>query len=144
MLGCLLGLRYDQCFAVPVRLRVEQQTSPLAIDAEQPRFSWQSDARTAGWMQGGYEILVAQDETKLQRGDADVWRSGRIASSDSINIAYGGPALQSRTRYWWSVTVWDTQGRKEISSAAWFETGPGAGDWTASGLDARTRRANAS
>src|SRR5207244_1362417 len=47
-------------------------------------------------------------------------------------VDYAGPATASRTRYYWRVRVWDTHGRASPWSAtSWWETGLGAGDWTA-------------
>ena len=120
-------------WAAPVRLRVEQRVNPLGMDVRRPRFSWQSDATERGWTQTGYQILVATSEGLLRAGKADVWDSGRVASGESLQVGYGGPALQSRQRYYWSVEVWDGQGRTARSSeVAWWEMGLlEAADWKA-------------
>src|SRR3984885_636694 len=118
--------------ASPVQLRTEHRTNPLAIDPPTPHFAWQNDDTTPSWMQSGYQILVATSEKNLTTGNADIWDSGRIASSDSINIPYSGPALKSQTRYFWLVRVWDNKGGNSTSSPAWFETGLlSPSDWTA-------------
>ena len=41
-------------------------------------------------------------------GDLKVayWSTGRIASDQSLNVRYAGPALKASTRYYWRVTVW--------------------------------------
>src|SRR5271163_1220378 len=52
-------------YALPVRLRVEQQTNPLGIDEMRPTFSWQSDATERGWTQSAYRILVASEAELL-------------------------------------------------------------------------------
>ena len=109
--------------ASPVQLRTEHRTNPLGMDAATPYFAWQSDATTPNWMQTGYQILVATSEKNLTTGKADIWDSGRIATSDSIDIPYSGPALKSQTRYFWLVRVWDNQGGNSTSTPAWFETG---------------------
>jgi hypothetical protein len=42
---------------------------------------------------------------------------------ESFGVPYGGPALASRTRYYWQVRVWDNYGRvSPWSQPAWFET----------------------
>ncbi len=118
--------------ASPVQLRTEHLTNPIGIDAAKPQFAWQSDATTPNWMQSAYQVLVATTETNLASGNADVWDSGRIASSDSINITYGGPTLKPQTRYLWSVRVWDDKGKESTSPTAWFETGLlSPSDWNA-------------
>jgi alpha-L-rhamnosidase len=118
--------------ASPIQLRTEYRTDPIGIDAERPQFAWQSDAKTPNWMQSAYQIFVATSEKNLAAGNGDVWNSGRISSSDSINISYGGPALKSRMCYYWLVRVWDNKGVSSTSSPARFETGLlSPSDWTA-------------
>src|ERR1700722_9916249 len=113
--------------ATPVQLRTDHLTNPIGIDTPKPQFAWQSNAKTPNWMQSAYQLLVATSEKNLAagKGDAkpDIWDSGRITSSDSINIPYSGPALKPQTRYFWLVRVWDNKGGNSTSSAAWFETG---------------------
>ncbi|RXH56304.1 family 78 glycoside hydrolase catalytic domain [Granulicella sibirica] len=109
--------------AAPVKLRTEQMTNPAAIDVAKPVFSWQSDATSANWMQSAYEVLVSTDPSKLVPGKANIWDSGKITSSDSVNIPYAGPALTAQTHYFWAVQVTDKQGKTTHSTPAWFETG---------------------
>jgi alpha-L-rhamnosidase len=118
--------------AMTVHLRTNALENPLGIDTEHPAFAWQSDAKTANWMQSGYEVLVAKDVKDLRPGKAEVWDSGRVTSSESVDISYKGAALESQTRYVWKVLVWDSRGKETSSPAAWFETGLlKAGDWKA-------------
>ncbi|HEX3968152.1 MAG TPA: alpha-L-rhamnosidase, partial [Edaphobacter sp.] len=119
-------------FAAPVHLRTNHLTNPLGIDSPKPTFAWQSDETTRDWMQSDYQIFVATSEEKLAAGKTDIWNSGRIASSDSINIVYAGPALKPQTRYFWLVRVWDNKKHTSDSAPAWFETGLlSPSDWTA-------------
>jgi alpha-L-rhamnosidase len=118
--------------ATPVQLRTEHLTNPIGIDATKPQFAWQSDATTPNWTQSVYQILVATSESNLTTGKPDVWNSGRIASSDSIDIVYGGPALKPQTRYFWLVRVWDNKQNSSTSTPSWFETGLlSPSDWQA-------------
>src|ERR1700744_4198778 len=118
--------------ALPVHLRTEHMANPLGIDVAKPVFEWQSDAITPNWMQSAYEVTVAADVASLQNARTAIWDSGRIAGSDSINIVYGGPALQSQQRYFWRVKTWDSKGVSSVSAVAWFETGLLApSDWKA-------------
>jgi alpha-L-rhamnosidase len=83
-------------------------------------------------MQSAYEILVAADAAHLRPGKADAWDSGRVRSSESLNVTYTGTPLQSQRRYFWKVTVWDDHGKQSTSVPAWFETGlMNASDWRA-------------
>ena len=85
--------------ASPAHLQTEHRTDPLGVDVAFPRFAWQSDATAPNWIQRAYEIEVGTDEQAVRGGKGDVWDSGRIASPESIDIAYRGPALRSHTRY---------------------------------------------
>jgi alpha-L-rhamnosidase len=118
--------------ASPVQLRTDHLTNPIGIDTAKPQFAWQSNATTPNWMQSAYQLLVATSEKNLAPGKTDVWDSGRIASSDSINITYNGLALKPQTRYFWSVRVWDNKGGNSTSAPAWFETSLlSPSDWSA-------------
>jgi alpha-L-rhamnosidase len=108
----------------PVRLRCESLQNPLGIDAPAPRFSWQSDNTERNWRQSAYQILVANSAGALSGGRGDVWDSGKVSSGESVGIAYAGPKLESRKRYYWSVRVWDAVGKPSQSiETAWWETG---------------------
>jgi alpha-L-rhamnosidase len=119
--------------ATPVHLRCEYRNNPLGIDARTPHLSWQSDNTERNWKQSAYEILVASSHERLDSGHADVWDSGNIQSDDSVGIAYNGPALESRRRYYWKVRVWDAAGHpSESAGDAWWEMGLlHSADWTA-------------
>jgi alpha-L-rhamnosidase len=99
-------------------LRVEHTPTPLGIDVEAPRFSWQMEAPadTRGVAQSAYRIVV-NDE----RG-AVAWDTGRVTDDVSLGIPYAGQPLQPTTRYTWTVTVWDRQ-EATASATSWFETG---------------------
>mgnify|MGYP005852616039 CR=1 FL=1 len=101
----------------PARLLCEGHVNPLGIDAEHPRFSWWVNDDRAGAAQSAYQVEV--------RGDAGVtWDSGRVASSQSIEVPYAGPALAEGQRYTWRVRTWDSAGTASPwSEAAWFEMG---------------------
>jgi alpha-L-rhamnosidase len=110
--------------AAPVHLRCEYLENPLGIDAPVPHLSWQSDSTARNWSQAAYEVLVAGSEASLQAARADIWDSGRVESAESVGIAYRGPALESRHRYFWKVRVWDAAGQvSESAQSAWWEMG---------------------
>ncbi|WP_406132234.1 family 78 glycoside hydrolase catalytic domain [Streptomyces sp. NBC_00989] len=105
-------------------LTVEHRTDPLGVDAARPRFGWFMRSTARGRSQGAYQILVASSASKLTSTRADVWNSGRIRSSDSVAVRYTGRVLNASTRYHWTVTVWDTEGRPVGTAApSFFETG---------------------
>ena len=112
-------------------LRTEYQQNPVGLDARAPRMSWRMQAVRRGTMQSAYQLRVASDSVSLQR--APHWDSGKQQSEASILRPYGGPALRSRTRYYWQVRVWDDSGRASPWSApAFWEMGLlDRADWTA-------------
>ena len=61
-------------------------------------------------MQTHYEVMVATSRKALQRDEADLWSSGKVASDESVMVPYGGSALPSRTLAYWKVRVWDNYG----------------------------------
>src|SRR3989442_14300388 len=87
-------------------LRAEYKENPLAIDAREPRLSWQIQANGRGVMQSAYHVRVARSERDLHDGRNLVWDSGRISSDESAHCLYKGPSLQSGQRYYWQVSVW--------------------------------------
>lgn len=99
------------------KLRCEFLKDPQGIDTLQPRLSWilSSDAR--GQVQSAYEVLVASSEAKLKPGSADLWGSGRVASSQSIHVRYAGKPLNSGQPCFWKVRVWDKDGKASDWSA---------------------------
>src|SRR3984957_1589370 len=119
--------------ATPVHLRCEYLENPLGIDTVHPHLSWQSDNAERNWKQSAYEILVASNDENLQAGKADVWDSRKVDATESVGIAYAGPALESRRRYYWKVRVWDAAGQvSESAEAASWEMGLlRATDWKA-------------
>jgi alpha-L-rhamnosidase len=108
----------------PVELRVDNLTNPLGIDDPTPKFSWQLRDPEPGAKQTAYEVMVASSPELLAHGKADVWDSGRVASEQSLNVRYGGPALKPSARYSWCVKLWGANGKTYAASeTAWWETG---------------------
>ena len=105
------------------QLRCEYLDNPLGIDQPQPRLSWVLESNERGVKQTAYQILVAGSEAALKKGTGDLWDSGKVASDETIQIRYGGPALASRQGVWWKVRVWDQDGRSAESNAARWEMG---------------------
>ena len=94
-------------------LKTSHAQNPLGID-RLPYFSWVMNSPEQNVMQNAYRLTVSRD------GET-VWDSAVTESSQSCFVPYDGPALQSRTRYQWAVTVSDNKG-KEATASAWFET----------------------
>ncbi|WP_233843575.1 alpha-L-rhamnosidase [Dyella sp. 2HG41-7] len=109
-------------------LTTEHQTQPLAIDTTSPRFAWVVTQAPRGTSPAGYRIEVARTTKALADDHPDVWDSGRIASPESFDIAYAGPALAPSTRYYWKVIAQTSEG--EANATSWFETSPSLKEWS--------------
>ena len=104
------GLRVEQ-------LRCEYLDNPLGIDAAVPRLSWVVASSQRDQRQKACQILVAGSRAALEAGKADLWDSGKVASDQTLQVAYGGPRLQSRQVCFWKVRAWDREGKPSAWSA---------------------------
>ncbi|HEX6355015.1 family 78 glycoside hydrolase catalytic domain [Actinophytocola sp.] len=96
----------------PVIMRTTVESAPtlLGTDVSAPRLSWVVIG--AGTRQTAYQVRVD-----------DVWDSGKITSTRTVGVPYGGPPLTPHTRYHWRVRIWDERGRvSPWHSAGWWET----------------------
>ena len=118
-------------------LRTEYKQNPLGIDVRKPRMSWQIQGEGRGIMQSAYQIRVARSEPDVKAGRNLVWDSGRVASAESTQRVYEGPAVQSRQRYYWQTRVWDQGGKAtDWSEPAYWEVGLlSPADWQASWIE---------
>ena len=107
-----------------IDLTCENLHNPLGIDTATPRLSWKLASSRQGDSQTAYEIEVASSEALLTAGEADLWRSGRVASAQSVLVAYGGKALHPRDVAYWRVRPYDVKGKpSEWSEVALFGVG---------------------
>ena len=115
-------------------LTCESLQNPLAVDERIPQLSWQVDGEGRDRRQCAYRIVVDTDRIIVNSGAGREWDSGKVPSDATLHVCYGGRLLRPRTRYWWSVEVWDEHDRKSTpSDAVWWETGwmgePWPGCW---------------
>jgi alpha-L-rhamnosidase len=112
----------------------EYQENPVGIDVMQPRFGWQLVSGERNVMQTAYELRVADNAGAKHI----VWQTGKVQSDQSVHVVYEGPALVSRTRYYWQVRVWDNQGHASPWSAVqYWEMGLlQPADWSARWIQA--------
>ena len=108
----------------PRQLRCDFRVNPLGIDCVAPCLSWHLNDARRGALQSANQILVATQPEKLSVGQADVWDTGSVASRRSTSVRYGGPPLESRRRYWWTVRTWDRDGvPSPMAEPGWWEMG---------------------
>ena len=104
-------------------LETDAAAEPLGIDDATPRFSWRTTGAERALKQSSYRVVVATTAAKAAAGTGDVWDSGEVATGDPF-AEYKGPALASRTRYYWAVKT------DAWSAPSWFETAYlSAADW---------------
>lgn len=101
-------------------LKVEHLINPLSIDNPKPRFSWKLTSNVKNTVQSNYEIRVGKTAVI---GNKPFWASSK-AVDQSILIAYSGPELSTKTKYYWQVRVKDNHGNTSAWSAVqYFQTG---------------------
>lgn len=98
----------------PVRLRTEYLDEPLGIGTSSPRFTWEYAGEDESFLPSRSEIYIGTDP-------------------DHLTLYTEGAPLDSYTRYYWTVKVWDAEGRPcQSAGIASFETAClDASDWTA-------------
>ena len=112
-------------------LSVDYANNPLGNDNIAPVFGWNLQSDVRGQLQTAYRIGVSHSKEDLQAEIYDVWDSGKVISSESVNIKYNGIELDPTTRYYWCVTVWDKDGRQVTSNVdSYFETGLMDSGWS--------------
>ena len=120
--------------AVPQSLRCEYLPNPIGIDVSKPRLSWIVAADRRGAAQSAYQVLAATSQAALDDDQGDLWDSGRIASDETLHIAYAGKPLRSEADVFWKVRVWDEQEKASGWSdvATWRMGLLDAADWKGS------------
>lgn len=114
-------------------LLVEYDPSPVALDVQNPRFTWIIDLEGRNRKQSAFQLLVASDQEMLDTNKGDIWDTGLVLSGQSAQVAYGGPALESNTQYFWKVRIRDESGKiHPYSNNGTFSTGLlNENDWAA-------------
>ena len=122
------------------KLRCEYLVDPLGIDAAHPRLSWVLDSSGRDEKQTAYHILVASSPRLLDKGQGDLWDSGKVLSDETAQIACQGSPLSSRERCFWKVRVWDAKDHPSSWSAVghWEMGLLQPKDWSAQWITAQT------
>ena len=112
--------------STPSGLMCELLANPqttLITDAT-PEFGWIVRSEQADEIQTAYQIRVSTKRYLLHQNNPDQWDSGKIASSNSTNVSYAGPALESTRSYFWTVRTWNRSDQVSGWSAVQeFKTG---------------------
>src|SRR5882672_2678910 len=94
-IGFAMILAVNQCALAAEKLpdtmddlSVEYKVNPVGIDVLQPRLTWRLQSEQRGAVQTAYQIQVAETLDGLRTGGALTWDSGRVESSDSVQVIY--------------------------------------------------------
>lgn len=114
-------------------LRCEYLENPLGIDVPNPGLSWLINPGPRGRKQTAYQIQAASNLEQLQKGQSDLWDSGKVDSEQSVFVTYAGKPLASGASCYWKVRAWDNDGQPSPWSApAHWSMGPlREQDWSA-------------
>ena len=106
-------------------LRTNYIKNPLGFELGKPRLSWIT-ADTESKIQLAAQVQISLDEVFKNI----IFDSTKRENIDSL--AYiPDIKLQTRTRYYWRVTVWGNAGDSATSEVAWFETAKMEESWDA-------------
>ncbi len=114
---------------IPTRLTCNNLYNPLAVADPRPRLSWvlAGDSQR----QAAYRITVGSAPS-----NSDLWDTGRVESGQTRDVQYQGRPLAPRQAAYWSVTVWDENGRASASDTFEWTAAPGKWDAEYIGFDA--------
>lgn len=128
-LFCLLGS------ALPVALPAANAPTGLLCDLlehpeetvitnTRPQFGWIYNPSFRNDSQSGYHLIIASSPKLANAGVGDVWDSGWISNSASINVSYAGRPLRIGADFFWCVQTVDSTGQiSPFSVAQRFITG---------------------
>ena len=108
----------------PAHLTVNDLTQPLDV-AGSPQFGWLPRDAAGDEVQTAYQIVVRNGLTGVQ-----VWDSGKVASSQSEYVPYGGPQLDGGGEYDWTVITWNRRGEQSPPATAAFDMGISDTQWS--------------
>ncbi|MEO3843202.1 MULTISPECIES: family 78 glycoside hydrolase catalytic domain [unclassified Streptomyces] len=101
-------------------LTVEHTAEPVGIDVV-PRFAWLVTDTT------GRPVAPLAHRLLVRDRDGVRWDSGRVETTRTTEIVYGGPPLAPLRRHRWTVQVW--VGGRRLTADSTFVTGVVDGDW---------------
>lgn len=87
------------------------------ITASIPTFGWFYEPGFPNDDQTGYRIIVASSQSLANAGTGNMWDSGWVNSSSSINLSYNGASLQPNNSYYWRVQTLNSLGQTNAFSA---------------------------
>ena len=81
-------------------MQCEYQTSPIGIDTQSPRFSW-NYAGDSTWQQGAFRLILADSPKGLKgKGKGFRWESALTPSAQMTTAYIGREQLKPHTTYY--------------------------------------------
>jgi len=123
-------------------LRCEYLVNPIGIALDQPRLSWKLTSTkkdSYDLSQSGYSLILSDNLDDIKKKKGNLWETGSVHSDQNLHILYQGKPLESFKKYYWSVKVFDQNGKdSKWSEPQFFETGllkqqEWAGKWIGDG-----------
>lgn len=114
------------------KLKTSGLVEPLGIDRP-PYFSWIIESSQKNTLQEAYQIIVSDDS-------AIYWDSGRVTTRKQAFVQYAGHKLRAKTRYRWSITVWDNHGNQSETESRFETAFLNENDWCASWVESTIPR----
>jgi hypothetical protein len=127
----------------PDDLQCEYVVNPLGVDTAEPRLFWKLTGEGRGQRQTAWQIIAASSAEDLARNKGSLWDSGKVNSSDTVQIPYAGKPLRSAEQVFWKVRVWDQDGKASrwSEAASWTMGILEGSDWKAGWIAAPTNSA---
>ncbi len=104
-------------------LAVEGRDSLLGTDIVAPRLSWKIQSQKRDVKQTAYQVFVASSKEALDKGNSDIWNSGKVEADSSLNVTYKGKPLQSYQSLYWKVKVWTSRNEEAFSQPSLWTVG---------------------
>ena len=70
----------------PTGLKCEWQVNPRAINSTRSELSWALESSRHNQWQTAYQILVASSMPKLAANNGDLWNSGKVDTSQTLDV----------------------------------------------------------
>lgn len=103
-------------------LECEHLSTPIGLDNQYPRFSWQMDDNRQNTSQTAFELTVGLDSVNVAKGKGEAWKVQKT-TSDANLVVYHGRTLRPFTKYYWAVKLWDKDGKPCPTAVSTFEMG---------------------
>ncbi|MDR1724682.1 MAG: family 78 glycoside hydrolase catalytic domain [Tannerella sp.] len=111
-------------------------TDPLSVNVDNPRLGWVITTLSPdenNIKQTAYQVIASSSQDLLDSGVGDLWDSGKVKSSQSAQVVYGGKRPDDMRRCYWKVRIWTNRGVSPWSATAFWGAGIASSDrWQAS------------